>query len=87
MFKVIVTEFFGPFCGMGGYGSETLIGMDRSPARAMAKATLLRHAADGSQIRRTSNENPKTGICGGGVPILRNVKIFRGHRLLSDKWD
>ena len=86
MFKCVITEHFGPFCGMGGYGSETTIGMDRTSAkRAVAKAKAF-YSKDGSQIRRTSNEDPNTGICGGGVPILREFKLYKNNKLIVSRY-
>ena len=84
MFKCIITEHFGPFCGSGGYGSETIIGMDRSPKRAVAKAE--RRVRNG-YIRKTSNEHSDTGICGGGVPIMRQFKLLKDGKVLVNNWD
>jgi len=86
MFKCVITEHFGPFCGMGGYGSETKIGMHRSPKEAVHRAKSWR-SFDGSQIVRTSNEDPETGICGGGVPILREFSLYKNGKLISHNWD
>ena len=83
MFKCVITEHFGPFCGMGGYGSETTIGMDRSPKRAVAKA---KQQVDG-YIRHTSGEDSETGHCGGGVPIMREFKLMRDSEILKNIWN
>jgi hypothetical protein len=87
MFKCIITEHFGPFCGRGGYGSETKIGMDRSPKKAVAKARQFVNFGDGSQIRRATNENPETGIVGGGVPIMREFRLYKNSKLIVCNWD
>lgn len=80
MFKCVITEHFGPFCGMGGYGSEIRIGMDRSPKRAVEKAKAF-GPNDGSQIRRSVNDG------GGGVPIMREFRLYRGSKLIKSTWD
>lgn len=86
MFKCVMTEYFGPFGGFGGYGSETKIGMDKSPKRAVAKAKRF-WSCDGSQIVRSENEDSKTGICGGGVPIMHRFQLYRNGKLIVDSWD
>ena len=86
MFKCVITEHFGPFCGEGGYGSETKIGMDRQSAKkAVAKAKAF-WSSDGSQICKTSNKDPETGICGGGVPIMREFKLYKNNKLIQYKY-
>lgn len=70
MFKVIVAESFGPFCGMGGYGTVRGIGMSKSPKKAHEQAE--RHLW-------------RQGHAGGGVPILKTVRLYRNGRLLSDR--
>ena len=80
MFKCEITEHFGPFCGMGGYGSITKIGMDRSPKKAVEKARRF-CSQDGSQLRKVSNDG------GGGVPILREFRLYRGSKLIKSTWN
>jgi hypothetical protein len=86
MFKCEITETLGPFCGMGGYGSVTKIGMHRSPKEAVRRAKSW-SSFDGSQIVRTENENPETGICGGGVPVLLEFKLYKNNKLIKHYWD
>lgn len=82
MFKVVITEYYGPFCGLGGYGSARGVAVSKSPKRAdaLAKKRLWYNPT-------TSNENPETGICGGGVPILRTHRIYRNNKLIFDMCD
>ena len=79
MFKCIITEHFGPFAGNGGYGSETKIGMSRSPKQAVAKAKSFRDCT----LRLTNNENSETGIVGGGVPILLQFELYKNSELIA----
>lgn len=80
MFRYEIHEVFGPFGGHGGYGSETRIGMDRrSPKRAVEKAIK-------GQFRKSENKDPQTGICGGGVPIMMRLTLYRGSVKLMDDW-
>ena len=72
---------------MGGYGSETHIGMDRSPKKAVEKATNWWRYRNGGNIRRTTNENPKTGICGGGVPIMSEFTLLKNGKVIKQTWD
>jgi hypothetical protein len=86
MFTCIITDHFGPFCGQGGYGSETKIGMSRSPKKAVAIANRdwpYRHVA----IYKTFNADPRTGICGGGVPIMRHFQLLKDGKVLKSVWD
>lgn len=78
MFKCIITEHFGPFCGMGGYGSETKIGISRSPKKAIeiAKGRFPNY-------RHCTNEDPESGLCGGGVPILGEFKLYKNGKLIK----
>lgn len=63
MFKVEIIDFFGPFCGHGGYGRTVRIGMDRrSPKKAYERARKAKPVGDQ----------------GGGVPILGDVRFWRG---------
>jgi hypothetical protein len=87
MYKFETTTVFGPFCGGGGYGSETFVGMDKSPKKAIEKATSRKHRFDGSCIRRTDNENPETGICGGGVPVLAYSRLSKNGKTIRKEWD
>ncbi len=84
MFKCIVTEHFGPFCGMGGYGSITQIGMDRSPAKAVAKAKAWA-IKDGKATRRYVNESPAGA--GGGVPIMTDFTLLKNGKVIKQTWD
>ena len=84
MFKCIVTEHFGPFCGSGGYGSITQIGMDRSPAKAVAKAKAWA-IKDGKAIRRYVNESPAGA--GGGVPIMTEFTLLKNGKVIKQTWD
>lgn len=84
MFKCEITDWFGPFCGHGGYGSETCIGMSRSPKMAVLRAKNWRHKPT---VRRTSNEHPETGICGGGVPIMRRFRLYKNGKLIKEIHD
>ena len=79
MFKCIVTEHFGPFNGYGGYGSITQIGMDRSPAKAVAKAKAW-NIRDGKATRRYVNVSPAGA--GGGVPIMKELKLYKNNKLI-----
>jgi hypothetical protein len=84
MYKCIITEHFGPFCGQGGYGSITQIGMDRSPKRAVWKA---RHwsVADGKATRNYRNRT-ECGA-GGGVPILREFTLMHNNKVIMEVYD
>lgn len=73
MFKCVVTEYFGPFCGMGGYGSESRIGMSRSPKQAVAKAKSYRKCT----LVRTTNNG------GGGVPIMLEFRLYKNGKLIK----
>ncbi len=86
MFKCVITETFAPFCGSGGYGSETKIGMHRSAKEAVRRASASR-ILDGSQLVKYSNQNPETGICGGGVPVLREFKLYKNDKLIKHIYD
>lgn len=70
MYKVVIADSFGPFCGMGGYGTVRGVGFSKSPlkARRMAERDLWRQ-----------------GDAGGGVPILRLVTMWRNNRRISDR--
>jgi hypothetical protein len=80
MFKCIITEHYGPFCGQGGWGSDSKIGMDRSPKKAVEKAKAF-FPRDGSQIRRVINPTPAGA--GGGVPILHEFRLFKNGELIK----
>lgn len=80
MFKCIITEHFGPFCGRGGYGSVSKVGMDRSPKRAVAKAKSF-SCGDGGQIVHTTNDG------GGGVPIMYQFHLYKNSKLIKEVWD
>ena len=69
MYRVAVTEHFGPFCGMGGYGSVTGVAFSKSPklAHQRAERAIWFKSA------------------GGGVPILRIVKMWRNNRLINER--
>lgn len=80
MFKCEITDHFGPFCGHGGYGSITRIGMDKSPKRAVAKASAF-CAHDGSRSTRITNDG------GGGVPIMCHFKLYKNGKVIMDILD
>lgn len=82
MFKCIITEHFGPSCGEGGYGSETKIGISNSPKKAVALAKGWFPS-----YRRSCNQNPVTGICGGGVPILGEFRLYKNGKLIADRFE
>ena len=84
MFKCVITEHFGPFCGQGGYGSITQIGMDRSPAKAVAKAKAW-NIKDGKAIRQYVNESPAGA--GGGVPIMICSTLLKNGKVIKQTWD
>ena len=84
MFKCVITEHFGPFCGEGGYGSITQIGMDRSPAKAVAKAKAW-DITDGKAIRQYVNESPAGA--GGGVPIMICSTLLKNGKVIKQTWD
>lgn len=73
MFTVTISEYYGPFCGHGGYGGATGRATHRSPKRAMELARERQALAE-----RTAN-------LGGGVPILSITKMWKGHRLIVDR--
>jgi len=82
MFKCVVTEHYGPFNGFGGYGSYSTVGFNRSPKRAVEIAKSRRpHAVS------ATNQNPDTGICGGGVPILNQIVLYKNGKLILNNWD
>ena len=82
MFKVEIMTVYVPFCGEGGYGTETFIAFDKSPKRALEKAKgYNQHRLDGSRICRLTNNG------GGGVPVLGSVKIFKNGKLILENWD
>lgn len=68
MFTVEVKETFGPFCGMGGYGTMVGLGMNKSPKKAWEQA---------------NNKRNWKGSEGGGVPVLLEVKIWKGGKLIT----
>ena len=74
MFKVIITEWFGPFGGKGGYGSERIVAFGKSPKIAKERATLHKHR--NSVIRQVHNN------CGGGVPILGSFILMKDNKVL-----
>jgi hypothetical protein len=76
MFKCVVTEYYGPFNGFGGYGSCTKVGFNRSPKRAVEIAKSRRPHA----VSVTNN-------CGGGVPILGQFLLYKNGKLILDRWD
>jgi len=82
MFKCVITEHFGPFCGRGGYGSETKIGISRSPKKAVALAKGFH-----PNYRRSVGQDPVSGICGGGVPILGEFKLYKNGKLIADRFE
>lgn len=73
MFKCVITEYFGPFCGMGGYGSETKVGMSYSPKQAVLKAKSYHKCT----VSRTTNNG------GGGVPILSEFRLYKNGVLVK----
>lgn len=72
MYTCTVSETFGPFCGMGGYGTNTASAMHRSPKRACELAKR--------QLRRMPEK-------GGGVPVLGTFKLVKGTNVLIDRID
>ena len=88
MYKCEITMHYGPFSGMGGYGSETIIGMSRSPKIAVLTAERnYRQPYWRNAQRRTWNECSETGNCGGGVPIMRHFRLTKNGRVIKDLWD
>jgi hypothetical protein len=73
MYEYTITEYYGPFCGMGGYGSTTKTGIHR---RSVAKAVAN---AKRGQFVSTANNG------GGGVPILVIHKLIKNGKVLSIK--
>lgn len=71
MYTVKFTEYYGPFCGQGGYGGGIGIGMSRSPKTAMKKAL---------------HEHAKTSA-GGGVTILFGLEIWKDGKLIKKEGD
>ena len=67
LFKFETTEHFGPMCGCGGYGSTTAIGFGSSPKQAIAKSVIVKTVNDG----------------GGGVPILKERRLYKNGKLLK----
>jgi hypothetical protein len=80
MYKVEIATVYGPFCGEGGYGTETCIGFDRSVKRAFAKAR-------GQDSHRYDRSQIVTGSRGGGVPVLGMVRISHNGKIISEIWD
>jgi len=82
MFKCVIREHYGPFNGFGGYGSYTKVGFNRSAKRAVEIARIYHpHAV------QATNQNPDTGICGGGVPILGQFELYKNGKLISSYWN
>jgi len=70
MFSVTIKETFGPFCGMGGYGTMVGFGMNKSPKKAWEQA---------------NNKRKWKGSEGGGVPVLLQIVVRKGNTILIDK--
>lgn len=82
MFKAEVCTVYGPFCGQGGYGTETFIAFDKSPKRAFEKARgNFQHRIDGSRQCKLTNNG------GGGVPVLGCIRLFQNGKLILENWD
>ena len=70
-FKATVVNTFGPFCGMGGYGSVRGVGFSKSPKKAFEKASKAVRGLD----------------AGGGVPVLQCRKLEIGGKKLLEVYD
>lgn len=71
LFKATVINTFGPFCGMGGYGSVRGVGFSKSPKKAFQKAKKAVRGRD----------------AGGGVPVLQTRLLQHGHKTLHEVHD
>jgi hypothetical protein len=77
MIRVEITEAFGPFNGMGGYGEQRGVGLHRkSVKRAVALA------------KREFNLHGKRhgGHFGGGVPVMGSMTVHIDGRLVLEKF-
>ena len=74
MYKCVISEYFGPFCGMGGYGAEIKVGMSRSPKQAVAKAKSFHNCT----MSHTVNNG------GGGVPIMAEFSLYKNGKLIHN---
>lgn len=82
MYKAEIMTVYGPFCGEGGYGTETFTAFDRSPKKAFEKARgCNRHRLDGSRTCKLTNNG------GGGVPVLGCSKLYFNGKLILENWD
>tara|TARA_B100000497_G_C7377128_1_gene242152 strand:+ start:269 stop:490 length:222 start_codon:yes stop_codon:yes gene_type:complete len=73
---------------MGGYGSETRIGISRSPKVAVSTAEQnYRLPYWRNAQRRAWNKCSETGHCGGGVPIMRHFRLIKNGVVIKDLWD
>jgi len=75
LYKVEITEVFGPFCGQGGYGVQRGTALSkRSVARAVrqAREAFRQHKPNGEHF-------------GGGVPVAGTFKIWANGQLIKDE--
>lgn len=73
MYKAIIAEYYGPFCGLGGYGGAEGTAMHRSPKRAIELAKTAQKLAE------------RTADLGGQVPILGTLQLWKGTELVVNK--